>query len=217
MSDFASAHYISGQWARLSKIAISCWEYGWLFRFVSYGSPGAKWRGVDRSSRFCAITLGGSIGAGTTARCGRFCWFALVHCVRCGGAHARRTVATKSSPTARHWTTPAIAPAAIPPIPQNRSPAASGSIRRSAGSIRQPDPGPRYRDRRLERRGFLSRAALWRRPRRLALLPGVPLSQFHQTDPRRHSGDPRLSRDANAGPQHGAAAGAALAAELPGR
>ena len=39
-------------------------------------------------------------------------------------------------------------------------------------------------------------------PRRLALLPGVPLSVFHQTDPPRRAGDPRLSRDADAGPQH---------------
>ena len=32
--------------------------------------------------------------------------------------------------------------------------------------------------------------------RRLALLSGIPLSQFHQADPGRRAGDPRLSCDA---------------------
>ena len=58
----------------------------------------------------------------------------------------------------------------------------------------QPDARPRHRDRRLERRGFLPRAALRHGARWPALLPGLPLPAFHQADPRRHSGDPRLSR-----------------------
>ena len=65
----------------------------------------------------------------------------------------------------------------------------------------QSDAGQKYRDRLLERRGFSPRAARGRVARRLALLPGVSLSLFHQTDARRHRRDPRLSRDADAGQQ----------------
>ena len=45
----------------------------------------------------------------------------------------------------------------------------------------------------LERAGFLSRAALWHRARRIALLPGLPLPLFREADARGHFRDPRLS------------------------
>src|SRR5207248_7463103 len=38
---------------------------------------------------------------------------------------------------------------------------------------------------------------------------------FYKADPRRHFRDPRLPRDAGAGPQHRAAAGTALSPQLP--
>ena len=49
---------------------------------------------------------------------------------------------------------------------------------------------------------FLPRAALRRRARRFALLSGLPLPEFHETDPPGHSGDPGLSGDADAGPEY---------------
>src|SRR5258707_13602134 len=61
------------------------------------------------------------------------------------------------------------------------------------------------------------RAALRRAARRFALLPSISLSQLHKNGPRRPAGDPRLSRDTDAGSQQPAAAATALAAELPHR
>ena len=60
-------------------------------------------------------------------------------------------------------------------------------------------------------RAFRSR----RGARRLALLPGIPLSVFHQAHPPGPAGDPRLSRDARPLQQHAPVAAIALAAELP--
>src|SRR5882724_2280698 len=78
----------------------------------------------------------------------------------------------------------------------------------------QPDARPRYGPRRLERRRLLWRAALRRGARRLALLPGLPLSEFYKTHAPGHWCDPGLSGDADAGEEFPAAAGIALAAEL---
>ena len=75
------------------------------------------------------------------------------------------------------------------------------------------DTGPR----RVERRRVLPRVALRRGARRFALLSGLPLSEFHEADPPGHFRHPRLSGDADAGPQYAARAGAALAAELSRR
>src|SRR6185437_735018 len=66
----------------------------------------------------------------------------------------------------------------------------------------------------MERSGFSPRAARGHLAPGIALLPGLSLSLLHEDDQRRHPGDPRLSRDPDAGAQFGAAAGAALAAEL---
>ena len=83
--------------------------------------------------------------------------------------------------------------------------------------LAQSDAGPRYRPRRVERRRVLSRAAVRRGARRLALLSGLPLPEFHETDPPGHSRHPGLSGDADAGPKCAPRARAALAAELSRR
>ena len=194
------------------------------FRFVSSRQLAAR-NDVTRSSR---PVLRYKALSGDRSVPGRYCADAsdsrgsvFVHCVRGGrkrGPPAGRKPRPTPSRTARRWPTPATARAAIPPIPQSRSPAASGSIRRSA-AIYSPNLTP-DRDTGIggwSDEDFYPRAARRRGARRLALLSGVPLSLFHQTDPPGHPGDPGLSRDADAGQQQAAAAGTALAAELSRR
>src|ERR1700686_5383122 len=67
----------------------------------------------------------------------------------------------------------------------------------------------------MEPRRVLPRESLRCAARRLALLPGLPLSQLHEADTGRCVGYPRFSRDAHAVAQYATAAGTALAAELP--
>ena len=143
----------------------------------------------------------------------------FVHCVRLPGARAGSSSPSRRDHRARQG---AGRSRRLRELPYRRSRKTVRRRQTDRHPVRrdlfaQSDAGSRYRPRRLERRGFLPRAARRRSARRLALLPGVSLSVFHQTHPRRHSGDPRLSRDADAGPQRRAAAATALAAELSRR
>ena len=195
---------------------------GASLRFVSSGSPGAKWHDVATLPRFHAITPEEAMGAGTTSDM-RAILAGLLLCSAFAVGDAQpssRLSRRRAEDIARGKALTDAGDCASCHTADPAKPFAGGKrIDTPFGAhlFAQPDPGPRYRPRRVERRRFLPRAALRRGARRLALLPGVPLPEFHKTDPRGHSGDPRLSRDAGAGPQHAAAAGTALAAELSRR
>ena len=175
-----------------------------LFRFVSSRSPARN--GMARRCHVSRYNVREEpIGAGTTSRDASDSCRILILCTAfgCGGAAPGRSrLGGDRSRTARRWSKPAIARAATPPI--RAKPFAGGKrIDTPFGGIYSPNLTP-DRDTGLgawSDDDFLPRAALGRGARRLALLSGLPLSEFHQADPRRHSGDPRLSRDADAGQQ----------------
>ena len=146
-------------------------------------------------------------------------WSAFVHCVRASAT--RRPPSRRRSMIARGKALAEAGDCASCHTADPAKPFAGGKrIDTPFGGdlFAQPDAGPRHRHRRLERRRFLPRAALRRGARRLALLPGLPLSEFHEADARRHSGrSAPISATLAPVTQHAAAAGAALAAQLSRR
>ena len=219
MSDFpAGAPQIWAMEPRFQRSQFRAGNNGAPFRFVSSGGPGAKWRDVATSplSRYNARRGQWVQGRHRTMRA-ILAVFAFVHCVRLPAkrqrrAHGRGHRARQGADRRRR----------LRELPYRRS---RKTVRRGKridtpfGGIYSPNLTP-DRDTGIgawSDDDFLPRAAPRRRARRLALLPGLPLPEFHKADPRRHSGDPRLSGDADAGPQHAAAAGTALALQLSRR
>ena len=175
---------------------------GTFFAYVAaWAWRETTWRPSDLVSRYNAAQ--GEINwCGRTSRhAGDSRDRAFVHCFGCGEARAEPSTET----IARGKALGEAADCASCHTADPAKPFAGGKrIDTPFGGIYSPNLTP-DRDTGIgawSDEQFHPRAAPWHRARRFAILPGVPLSQFHQNDPRRPSGDPGLSRDADAIPQY---------------
>ena len=173
-----------------------------LFRFVSSGSLAAKRRDA-LARRFRAITRrSGKSVQGRRPPCGRLC-AGLLLCTAFVAGAARAEPSAETIARGKALTEAGGCASCHTADPAK--PFAGGKrIDTPFGGIYSPNLTP-DRDTGIGAWSddeFLAGVALRRGAATARAIIRRSPTQFHRTDPRRHSGDPRLSRDADAGPQH---------------